>query len=351
MKNRNLLIAFAALSILVIATLIVYFSRNSYKDSFASDEFTQFAVENSKEVISKIFLADKDNNQALLVKDKDGIWNYTNKVSGEKFRANPNAINNLLETIEKVRVRNRVPNPSVKSVLRGIATIGIKVELYDFNNKKIRTYYIGGPADGGQGTFAVVEGSNAPYVLNIPNFVGTVDTRFNPKENALRDRAIVRHNSKDLQNIEVEYYSPEQRPYSFKLDLSKKTEVSPLFATQKTNKPLKKEYVDIYLDGFNVLASEMIIENPAVRDSIVKTAPFAKISYQYKSKPGIKSLTLYPLINPNSDRGDGEVGIRSKILRYYVNTDDNKFYLTQDIVMQKLLRPYEYFFDASDKPK
>ena len=67
MKNRNLLIAFAALSILVIATLIVYFSRNSYKDSFASDEFTQFAVENSKEVISKIFLADKDNNQALLV--------------------------------------------------------------------------------------------------------------------------------------------------------------------------------------------------------------------------------------------------------------------------------------------
>jgi hypothetical protein len=344
-KNKFLLAAIV-LVILLVAVAFFYFYRNTYKDTFASVEFTQFAVEKPREVLKRIFLADRENNLALLEKQKDGSWTYTNKTSGKKYNANPNAINNLLETIEKVRVRNRVPNPSIKTVLRGIGTIGIKVELYDIDERKIRTYYIGGPADGGQGTFAVVEGSEIPYVLNIPGFNGTIDTRFTAKEAALRDRAIVRHNSKDLESMQVEYFSPEQRPYSFKLELANKTMVKPLYATKELGENrLRKDYVDIYLSDFNVLASEMIIYDKKVRDSIIKMPPFAKVTYKYKGKEKKNELTLYPVINPSYDRGDGQQGNRQKLLRYYVDIDEDNFFLTQDIVMQKLLRPYEYFFD------
>lgn len=348
-KNKFIL-AGSILLVLTIVTIVFYFSRVNYKDTFAAVEFTQFAVEKPQKVLKRIFLADRENNLALFEKQSDGSWKYTNKVTGKTYNASPNAMNNLLETIEKVRVRNRVPNPSIKTVLRGIGTIGIKVELYDVNNKKIRTYYIGGPADGGQGTFAVVEGSEIPYVLNIPGFNGTIDTRFTAKESALRDRAIVRHNSKDLEKMEVEYYAPEQRPFSFSLELGEKPKVKALHSkTEFPESRLRKDYLDIYLSDFNVLSAEMIIYKKEIRDSIIKMPPFAKITYKYKSKAKEHSFMLYPVINPTYDRGDGREGNRQKILRYYVDIDEDNFFLTQDLVMKKVLRPYEYFFDNSGK--
>src|SRR5690606_37932259 len=126
------------------------------------------------------------------------------------YRPAPNAFDNLMVTLQQVRARNRVPKASIPSVLRGIGAIGVKVELYDINNKKIRTYYIGGPADGGTGTFAVVEGAEIPYVVYIPNFTGTIDTRFTPKEVNLRDKAFVRVNASDIESIKVEYLDPVQ---------------------------------------------------------------------------------------------------------------------------------------------
>jgi len=33
------------------------------------------------------------------------------------------------------------------------------------------------------------------------------------------------------------------------------------------------------------------------------------------------------------------------LIRYYVDIDEDNFFLTQDIVIQKLLRPYEFFFN------
>jgi hypothetical protein len=346
MFKNKFLIAGALLSVLLIVLGIFYFGGNYYKDTFASVEFTQFAVEQPQKTLKRIFLADRENNLALLEKQNDGSWKYTNKTSGKTYNASPNAINNLLETIEKVRVRNRVPNPSIKTVLRGIGTIGVKVELYDMNNKKIRTYYVGGPADGSQGTFAVVEGSDIPYVLNVPGFNGTIDTRFTAKEPALRDRAIVRHNTKDLESMQVEYFAPEQRPYSFKLELGVNAKVKPLYSDKEfPQSSLRKDYVDIYLSDFNVLSAEMILYKKELRDSIIKTPPFARVSYKYKGKNEEKTMTLYPVINSSYDRGDGMQGNRQKLIRYYVDIDEDNFFLTQDIVIQKLLRPYEFFFN------
>jgi len=343
MKNKILLSIFI---LLALATIYLLWMKFFAKDNFAKVEFTQFAVENAKEEVTKIFLADRENNVALLEKQKDNLWSYTNVASGKKYIANPNAMNNLIETIEGIRVRNKVPQVGIKNVLRGIGTIGTKVEIYNRYNSKLRTYYIGGPADGGQGTFAVMEGSAIPYVVNIPHFAGTIDTRFNAKEPALRDRAIVRHNTADIEFMQVEYQSPEQRPYSFSIQTTPNYSVSNLFGPQNIdNKKLRKDYVDIYLESFNVLYAEMILYNKELRDSIIRTAAFAKISYKYKNSEKINNFTIYPVINPSYDRGDGQPGLRQKLMRYYVDVEEDKFFLTQDIVMQKLLRPYEYFFD------
>lgn len=318
----------------------------AYTDTFANAEHTQFAVEKAPEVLGRIFLADRAGNQALFERQPDGSWLYTNKVSGKTYRPSVSAFHNMMQTIERIRARNRVPNMSVKSVLRGIAAIGIKVELYDRSNKRIRTYYVGGPADGGQGTFAIVEGAEIPYVVYIPNFVGSIDTRYTAKEINLRDKAFVRVNSKELEMVQVEYFDPIQRPYSFKINQKgSKGEVSPLYTTAASNAKVKQDHIDIFLKDFEIIAAEAIIYEPTIRDSILKTAPFAKVSYKTKKSVEPSSFTLYPVLNPNYDRGDGRPGVRQKITRYYIDAGDDNFLLGQELVIQKLLRPYDFFLE------
>jgi hypothetical protein len=328
-------------------------TSSSYKDTFADVEHTQFAVENAKEVLGRIFLADREGNQALFEKGDDGQWVYTNKVTGKSYRPSPNALGNLLEAIEKVRARNRVPKASKMSVLKGIGTIGVKVELYDQANKLIRTYYVGGPADAGQATFAVMDGSEIPYVVYIPSFAGTIDTRFTAKEKRLRDKSIVRLNPDKLEMVQVEYLDPMQRPYSFKLEIKSKGKYevealyeNPYIKTTPETK-VKNDHVEAYLDDFRVFGAERHIYDKNFRDSILRTSPFARVSYQLKGKE-LEEFSIYPLINPNFDRGDGRPGIRQKVQRYYVDVDEDHFYMAQDLVMRKALRPFDFFMEGLD---
>jgi hypothetical protein len=50
------------------------------------------------------------------------------------------------------------------------------------------------------------------------------------------------------------------------------------------------------------------------------------------------------LSNPTADRGDGDPGHRQKIQRYFVDIDEDNFYLTQHLVMRSLFWGYDFFF-------
>jgi hypothetical protein len=342
---KKIILLVAVLLGLILAVYFLWPKGTGYNDTFATTEHTQFAVDKPQEVLSRIFLVDRAGNQALFERQKDNSWLYTNKATGKTYRPAPNAFHNMMETLQNIRARNKVSNASVKSVLRGIATIGIKVELYDLKNKLIRTYYVGGPADGGQGTFAIVDGAEIPYVVYIPHFTGSIDTRYTAKEINLRDKAFVRENAKDIEMVQVEYFDPMQRPYSFKIEQKGNTsEIEPLYVS-KSEAKVKKDHIDIYLKDFETIAAEAIIYEPTIRDSILKTSPFAKVSYKTKKSDTPISFTLFPLFNPNFDRGDGSPGLRQRITRYYIDAGEDNFMLGQELVIQKLLRPYDFFLE------
>ncbi len=350
---KRIIILLLVLIGLSVAAYFLWNRSKQYEDTFANVEHTQFAVENAREVLGRIFLADREGNVALFERGEDDQWVYTNKVTGKSYRPSPNALGNLLEAIEEVRARNRVGKASVKSVLRGIGTIGIKVELYDRQNKKLRTYYVGGPADAGQATFAVMDGAEIPYVVYVPRFAGSIDTRFTAHEKRLRDKSILRLNPKQLKLVEVEYLLPEQRPYSFRIEVKGNANYqvealyeNPLIQVTPESK-VKADHVEAYFDELKVFGAERQIYDKAFRDSIIRTTPFARIRYQVDGK-AVEELTLYPLINPNFDRGDGRPGIRQRVQRYYVDVDEDHFYMAQDLVMRKALRPFDFFMEGLD---
>lgn len=317
------------------------------KDTYAENLHTMFAFHDIDQ-IDRIFLADKSGNQALLERVEDLNWTYTNKVSGKKYRANPSAIYTLLQTVRKIRTREPVNKAAMGHAIKSLATKATKVEIYDKDKNKLRVYYVGAMAGGGTGNLIIQENAEQPYIGYIPNFQGTIDTRFITTELNWRDKAIFRNDVEQLEFVQVEYQAPSQRSQSFKVSKlpSGKFTVDPLDSSTPAYAQdlVNQDNASTYFDDFDVIAAERIIDDKSLRDSIIISTPFAIVTYKaaYHNEP--QTFRLYSLYNPTADRGDGDAGHRQKIQRYFIDIDEDNFFLGQHIVIRSMLWGYGFFF-------
>ena len=120
-----------------------------------------FAIPESN-VISKIKMSDKSGNSILLKKNNEN-WTVNNK-----FDAWNHQVDYTLKVMEDIRIKSSVSEEKTDYVIKNIATSGVKVELFQ-ENKRIRSYYIGGNTKDYVGTYMLMEGSTTPYIMHIPD--------------------------------------------------------------------------------------------------------------------------------------------------------------------------------------
>lgn len=345
--NRTLLLAGTALAL--SAVVLLWWFLRTPKDTFADDVHTQFAYEHVDRV-QRIFIADWGQNQAEVQRGSDGQWTYTNKITGKQFPARPDAIRNLLETIQNVRVRFLVAAPAVDNVIKSMTGKSRKVEIYDDQGNRVRAYNVGGPASRDEGTYMLMDSSNRPCVVYLPSWVGSVHTRYIVEEDLWRDRALFRINPQTLETVQVEYHDPLQMQHSFKLlkTGAESYQVEPIsVVTKKMDASLQNnDNIATYIEDFDNLVGEIIVYNKPLRDSIIAQKPFATIQFKTKEMAEAKQFRLFPIFNPGADRGDGRVGTRQKIERYYADMGEDNFYIVQHPVVLKLLWGYTYFFQT-----
>lgn len=344
----------------IIALLVLFLGLGTFtfwkinnpgvvKDTYSENLHTMFALENTDQ-IDRVFLADRSGNQALLERVEELNWTYTNKVTGKKYRANPSAVYMLLETVRKIRTREPINKAAMDNAVKSLASRSTKVEIYDKEKNKLRVYYVGPMTSGGTGNMLIMEGAEQPYVGYIPNFQGTIDTRFITNEKDWRDKAIFRNDINKLEFVQVEYQAPSQKPQSFKVSKSSSNQytVDPVDPSSPTydQSLVNQDNAATYFEDFDVISAEKLLgkESKAVRDSVISTTPFAVVTYKasYHNEPQV--FRLYSLFNPNADRGDGEAGHRQKIQRYFIDIDEDNFFLGQHIVLRSMLWGYDFFF-------
>lgn len=316
------------------------------KDTFSADVHTQFAVEDPSQ-IQRVFIADRNQKQVLLEK-KDGVWFYTNKVNNKTYLANPTTITILLETMGKIRTRMPVGKAAIENVVKNLATQGKKIEIYT-NSGLVRTYYVGGSAERGEGTHMIMEGADQPYIVYYPNWVGTLDTRYTTDEKAWRDRAIFRVEPKTLEFVQVEYHAPSQQQVSFRIN-QKDGQLDLQAISPQTPKPttaLNQNNIAIYVEDFNNLIAESIIDQKEILDSVPLIPIFATVQYKTNLHDKPQTFRVRPIFNFDADRGDGEVGARQKIQRYIIDLDNGEAYLIQHLAARKIFWNYDYFFQAA----
>lgn len=210
-KVKNLLLIAVTAVILVTAVVVVVTQKSGTLDESQKN----FAVKDTSEII-KIFMADGYEKQTLLER-KDGNW----LVNG-KYEIVKDNIDDLLDCICNLTVKDIVPKSERNTINKRMATGSIKVEIYyndyriklgklklvKYINKKV--YYIGQATMDNIGTYAIMEGASIPCVVYLPGFRGFVSPKYSAMEDAWRSHHIVRLKMAKIKQISsIDFNKPE----------------------------------------------------------------------------------------------------------------------------------------------
>lgn len=190
--NQNRILLLIAVLLLSVAG---YFYFNSTSGTIKK-ELRDFAVQDTAS-ITKIFIADKKGNKATLERQSAATWTINGK-----YPARPDAINTLLTTIKLIEVRSPVGKAALNNIIKQLSATGTKVEIYS-GDKKIKTYYVGGPTQDMLGTYMYLENSTVPFVIHIPGFNGYLSTRYFADAIDWRSRVIFNYGEGQIQSVIV----------------------------------------------------------------------------------------------------------------------------------------------------
>ena len=286
--------------------------------------------------LERIEIKSRQYGNSTLVRKNDS-W-YMDDQLLSKYAMSP-----VLQAITNIEI-DYIPHPNaLKNIVKEIGQIGIQVQLFDNNDNQMRSYYIGGGTQSERGTYYLMEGSNQPYVTRMPFFEGSTRNSFIFSKDEMRDRSIITDSEKKIVSIEVDY--PREQNASFRLtDIQSSPKVQALHRlTNNTIAAANSSAVEAYIAGFTQPGAEAIENSNPKIDSIKAQLPFAIIKYEIDNGE-MKEIKLFP-ITDILKKGEElpKLDMLVRIERYYAECSWGDFFLVQQRVIGKWLRPYEYF--------
>lgn len=186
----------------ILAVVVAFFTMRSGQGTL-KPELKDFAVQDTAS-IDRIFMVDKSNQQVSLSR------NGSHWVVNDKYVVRQDAIDLLLKTMHRLRVKSPVSKSSLDNVIKMMATRNTKVEIYS-KGKHLKTYYVGGPTQDQMGTFMMLEGSSVPFIMSIPGFVGYLSTRYFIDEAQWRSQLLLDYDFDEIARIRsINNSMPEQ---------------------------------------------------------------------------------------------------------------------------------------------
>jgi len=328
--------ALLALLLLLGATSYHFWQQNRRKDKgsrIAPD--MDFAVRDTN-AIHRIFIADRRGRTADLKRQEDH-WLYNGR-----YKARPSAVEVLLQTVCCLNVLYVPPKSAEAHAVKALAAEGIKVELYDRQDRLLKRYYVGDVTADERGTYMIMDGAEQPYVVHIPGFIGQVRVRYLLGDENWRDRMIFAERPELIQSISVEY--PQQRSASFRLEKTAEAQyrVRPLFSTTPVSRaPQRKGAAEAYLLRYERLGAEGFALADLNKDSITALVPFAVV--ELTRTDGSRTKVRFWPINTKEDLTTGDVFI----IHYLTEVNDGQdYYITQHHVFGPIFRDYLSFFEG-----
>ncbi len=349
MKKRNLIII-AVVIVLGIVTAVV-FSNKSKNHTFEQD----YHIENVN-TITKIFMSDKLDNSVLLTRAEDD----TTWVVNGKYPASQGKMDLLLETLNQMRIRQKVNRNAVRNIVKNLSVSSTKVEVYQevpfinwfggklqlFKREKlVATYYVGHETQDNMGTYVFREGDDEPCVVHIPGFRGFLGPRFESVPDLWRSHRIVDLPVTDIQSVKVEIPSQPQESFEVRrhnddgFDFYMQNQMVPAFDTVRVAQ-LLSSFVNLNFDQFAGVVPKVELDTTFSRE------PSFRLSVT-STKGETRSLCTYvKFTNPDLLM---EEGAKDKYIdffdvdRLYAILDTKDTVLIQYYVFDDILQPASFF--------
>lgn len=248
----------------VLGAAVWYFVFRD-KSTFSNNE-AGFQIKDTASV-GKMFLADKRGKQILLERKEDGIW-----ILNGKYRTMQQPVNILLTTLNRQVAQYPVPQSAYDNVIKMLAGDAVKVELYDRSGDKMCVFYVAGEVNNNKGSYMLMDGSEIPYVVQIPGFEGYISGRYSTAIEDWRDRTVFDVPETELKSVAVTYNEEPLNSFTLKRVAADNIEVD-VDKALMTGKPLNKRRAGVYSRFFAKVYSEGYINGALHMDSILKSVP------------------------------------------------------------------------------
>lgn len=215
--HKNLRLFYFLLLVTAIAAGVRYMDTQEAAEISKAANAADFAIADTA-AVDKIFIADKDGNQALLERSSGRYW----KLNGTHL-ARKDAVDLLLKTFLRARVQRPVPQGELSTVNRLLAGRGKKVEIYQGGETPVKTWYIGTSTQNHTGTYMVLADANGqlaeePFIVHMEGFTGFLSTRFFTDEREWRYTGMFDYPGNALRRVEVELTEAGGRLYAMEVD-------------------------------------------------------------------------------------------------------------------------------------
>ena len=328
------------LVVLIAVVGLVFYLQNQEDDQM--DELQSernFAV--PKEDITKLVIAEK-SGKITTVEKVDDQW-----VLNDKYDVGEDVMAMVLNSLSRVRIQYIPPKAAYENIMDEMGRLGMKIMVY---NKRglAKSYYIGGVTPDESGTYYLMEGSDQPFVMEMPGMIGSPRRRYIKEIDQWRDRAIFNVDKEEIQSIAVDF--PKAKDYSFTVDVNRRDyEVKPLYdSTEVINKEFNESSVEKFVTDISEVYMEAYVNDLPKKDTIIRDyipTYSATITNEDGSK---RKVNLYPYDEINDGKNYDVIEQESPIVRYYVYIQDenkgNDFGIAQHRIVKKMFWSYPQFF-------
>jgi len=333
-KNRTTIIIVVSLALVSGYFLI-------FKSGFSTigERDNDFSVKDTGS-ITKIFIANKNNQSVTLTRVSKGKWMVNNH-----YVVRPDCINTLLYTINMVTVKSIIDPHSWYTVIKNLSAVAIKVEIYE-GDDRVKVYYVGQETADELGTYMLMANSKTeenykqPYITYIPGFDGYLTSRFFIKEEDWRDRTIFQYFPYDLKTITMEYPGADS---SFRITIAGKNQF--MLDNPRTNQRARSFdtiAVKQYLTYYQSVSWE--VTAPLTKmDSIIHSPPCAVIRVE-DVQGKVTTLKLFHRLATEQQQEKYGINYTYDPDRLFALVNDKDFVLVQFFVFGKILQPVSYFF-------
>ncbi len=235
----------------------------------------------------------------------------------------------------------------VVKLLAGLAT---KVEVYDRKDEKIRSFFVAGQGANYHGSFMILENAKQPYLVEIRNYEGYLTPIYTTDFMQWRSRKVFDLSANDIATIDLQY--PSEPIHSFSIDNnSKPARVIGADELKSGTKKINETRLKDYLGFFQNVNAESYINGTEGLDSIIANAPLRCILSVTDRKKNTTTLAVYwegdKFINLASQTSTNPENRPENVERMYaVNRNTNDTLLIQARSFEKLFRQGFQFFEG-----